>query len=999
MRRQGGDRGPAYGRLLKVRRAALQQGSKTVADGELATNVVYNVPLTQAAGGPHNLNATTAATWGQLDLPTDATAIFGPEDNPGRNSAIPSSPGTGGYPYATIHYLGAGGKEVNTATPGAHIDTQEYDRFGNVVRTLEATDRELALGILPNATPYLAELGLAGTDTANRALALSTVNKYSTDGIDLVDTLGPTVTMVLENPVADPDGGGPLAALPAGATVIGRSHAVNVYDEGKPDGATYHLVTTESEGAQIVGYPDADVRISKNGYNPENGGVSGWTLKTATKVIADAVPGGQNLTAYAVHNAAGRVLKSWGIGSTGSDAMAREVIYYTAGTNAQDAACGNKPEWSGEPCVTRAVGAVTGHDPARMTTNLPVRRVTEYTRYGDEAIVTETAAGKTRTTTTLYDPATRVTSTVITSDEGAAVSAVTTVYSPTSGDVTQTTMGGSTITREYDLLGRLASYTDADGGTTVNEFDRFGKASKVSDPTGNSTFAYDRVAEPRGLLTSVTDSIAGTFSAKYSPDGQLTELGYPGGLTRKDRLDANLQPVERTYTRNSDAAVIYSESVVTNTAGQWVNHFYTGGSKTYGYDRIGRLTKTRHDSSITAGCVTRTYSYDSRTNRTNNSAYDPAIDGTCDETAADASAGHTYDTADRLTDAGYVYDAFGRTTALPGGLTNTYYANDLIQRQQLGDSRQTWTLDPAHRFRAFTTDTLVDAAWVNASSKLNHYGDDSDEARWIIEDTTLGSVTRNVSGPDGDLAATTSATGDVRLQLVNLHGDVAATIDPGLTEPELYDYDEFGIPMAGQADQRYGWLGGKQRSGEAMGDVILMGVRLYSPALGRFLQVDPEDGGNATAYDYCAGDPVNCTDLDGKFGWGSIKKGLSKVAKVASYASMIPGPIGTIAGVVAAVSYAATGNWKEAAWAIGGALAATIGAGAAVKGARYAATAARAAAKARKASAGRKLARAGSSCARKRNSFEPETPVLMADGSYLPISLIASGRLGGGCRH
>ena len=184
---------------------------------------------------------------------------------------------------------------------------------------------------------------------------------------------------------------------------------------------------------------------------------------------------------------------------------------------------------------------------------------------------------------------------------------------------------------------------------------------------------------------------------------------------------------------------------------------------------------------------------------------------------------------------------------------------------------------------------MVDGNWVNATSKLNHYGDDSDEPRWIIEDTTLGSYTRNVSGPDGDLAATTSGAGDVRLQLTNLHGDVAATIDTALLEPEFLDYDEFGVPVAGQADQRYGWLGGKQRSGEAVGDVILMGVRLYSPGIGRFLQVDPVDGGNATAYDYCAGDPVNCTDLDGKFGWGSIKKGLSKVAKVASVRVDDPG--------------------------------------------------------------------------------------------------------------
>jgi hypothetical protein len=125
-----------------------------------------------------------------------------------------------------------------------------------------------------------------------------------------------------------------------------------------------------------------------------------------------------------------------------------------------------------------------------------------------------------------------------------------------------------------------------------------------------------------------------------------------------------------------------------------------------------------------------------------------------------------------------------------------------------------------------------------------------------------------------------------------------------------------------------------------------MGVRLYSPALGRFLQVDPEVGGNSNPYDYCSGDAVNCTDLDGRWGWGSIKKALKKVATVASYASMIPGPIGTIAGVVSAVAYVATGNWKEAAWAAAGAAAAVVGAGAAVKGARIAVKAIRASSKA-----------------------------------------------------
>jgi RHS repeat-associated protein len=168
--------------------------------------------------------------------------------------------------------------------------------------------------------------------------------------------------------------------------------------------------------------------------------------------------------------------------------------------------------------------------------------------------------------------------------------------------------------------------------------------------------------------------------------------------------------------------------------------------------------------------------------------------------------------------------------------------------------------------------------------------------------------------------------------LTNLHGDVAATIDVGLTTPAFTAYDEFGMPLPGQDAQRYGWLGGKQRSGETLGGVILMGVRLYSPSLGRFLQVDPVPGGSATAYDYCNADPVNCTDLDGRWpSWNSIKKGLNVVAKVAEVASFIPGPIGAASAAISAGCYAGAGNWRKAGEMALTAAAGLVGAGPVVK--------------------------------------------------------------------
>src|SRR6266511_950676 len=321
----------------------------------------------------------------------------------------------------------------------------------------------------------------------------------------------------------------------------------------------------------------------------------------------------------------------------------------TAGIRPRTASCAYQPEWAGQPCVTMVAAAPGTVDPARMTAELAKKRVSSYSRWGDVAVVTDSVAGTSasRTTTTLYDDAGRTTSVQITStgDGATQIPAVTSDYHPASGQVTATHAGTATITREYDLWGRLYRYTDADGGVTTNEFDRYGNPTKVTDPTGNATFGYDRVAEPRGLLTSVTDSVAGTFTASYSADGQLTTLHSPGGMTRTDILDANLEPVTRSYTRDSDSTVIYSQSIASNTAGQTVSDTYTGGSKTYGYDRIGRLTSTKHVSPATAGCVTRAYSYDNRTNRTARKTYNPAGDGSCASTAGspDAEDDHSYD--------------------------------------------------------------------------------------------------------------------------------------------------------------------------------------------------------------------------------------------------------------------------------------------------------------------------------------------------------------------
>lgn len=86
----------------------------------------------------------------------------------------------------------------------------------------------------------------------------------------------------------------------------------------------------------------------------------------------------------------------------------------------------------------------------------------------------------------------------------------------------------------------------------------------------------------------------------------------------------------------------------------------------------------------------------------------------------------------------------------------------------------------------------------------------------------------------------------------NIHGDIVITADEtGLVIGTPMAYDPYGQPLNQLPDNQngtmdYGWLGKHQRPLEHQSGLatIEMGARQYLPSLGRFLEVDPIEGGS-----------------------------------------------------------------------------------------------------------------------------------------------------------
>ncbi|HEY4811466.1 MAG TPA: SMP-30/gluconolactonase/LRE family protein [Solirubrobacteraceae bacterium] len=514
-----------------------------------------------------------------------------------------------------------------------------------------------------------------------------------------------------------------------------------------------------------------------------------------------------------------------------------KTTYYTAKGEAEVAACREHPEWVGLPCQTAPVAQPSATEPP----NLPVVTIT-YNLWDQPETVEEAFGSTIRTKKTTFEPSGRPEATETKSSIDTALPKITDKYNTLTGVTeTQSTTTGETtktLTSKYNTLGQLTSYTDAEGNTATYEYEpeKDGRLTKVSDPKGNQTYAYDPTT---GGLKELHDSAAGTFTATRNVEGAITSETYPDGLTvsyTENSVGAATAIEYKKTTHCGTSCTWFADADVPSIHGETLKQTSTLSEEpTYTYDAAGRLLQTQ-EIPAGEGCKTRLYNYDEENNRTSETTREPGTEGKC-ATEGGTTERHTYDNANRLTDVGVVYDAFGNTTTLPaadaGGspIESSYYVDNQVFKQTQSEETTEYKLDPEGRPRETASSGKTSAKVVS------HYDGPGNALAWTSESTEKWS--RNIPGIGGELQAVQTSAGHTVLELHDLQGNIVATAGLSETETALlskYNSSEFGVPTSKEKPPTYAWLGAEGVSSESAAGTITQDGVTYVPQTGRALQ-------------------------------------------------------------------------------------------------------------------------------------------------------------------
>lgn len=472
------------------------------------------------------------------------------------------------------------------------------------------------------------------------------------------------------------------------------------------------------------------------------------------------------------------------------------------------------------------------------------------------------------------------------------------------GLLSSTVNSNGTIAYSFDNADRLTTVTDVFGNTFTYEYDAAGRRVKLTDSEGVETqYQYDDA----NRLTQVTrQSETTTFT--YDAGGRLLTRSLPNGVVSEYAYDKR-GLIAQLMHKNSVGSVIASYRYSYDAVGNRTEAIELDGSITqYEYDPAYRLIRETKKAADQTVIFDKQHEYDANGNRT--------------KLVGDSTVSYTYNNLNQLVSDGvatYSYDANGNLIEIITGSDITEYQYD--------DENQ-----------------LVKIGYPDNSELIFKYAADGKR----IEQDVSGQVTRFVFDGDALYGETNSSSTYIvkynrnlglisqkrssgnYYYLTDALGSVTRLVDASGSVTDTYNYDAFGnvISRTGATNNAYQFAGnwGYYR----VGALTHIGARFYSPAIARFLSVDPLHQG-INWYAYAQNDPVNFVDPDGRWVHIAIGAGVGAFINTGVYLYATPRSEWSWGGGIRAAATGAVVGGVGAA-TFGASMPATLG-GAVAKGA------------------------------------------------------------------
>lgn len=609
----------------------------------------------------------------------------------------------------------------------------------------------------------------------------------------------------------------------------------------------YNLPTSSTVYDNVLGNVTSTTQYS----NPAYGLISSTTLD----------PGGLNHTTQAIYETPGASYLRQ-VGKTLPGGSTTTYQHYT-GEDTRDNPC--TPETEVYFQAGRPKGKIE-----------PTGRTSE-SIYDESGNIVATRYNSDPWTCISYDSRGRTTSTVVPSINGKASRTITNNYAVGGNPlITSSSDSNGVITTEIDLLGRIVQYKDARGNITNNTYDNLGKLLKRTSGVGVEEYEYDHFDR---LVRQKLDNI--TFSTIiYDEFSRVDRVLYPSNMSLQPAVRDPLGRISKVTYRLDGKDI--TDEIVRSTSGLVLSGIENGVNKTYTYDKADRLT------GATVGNNTFVYGFGAAHSSCNGlSGNNPNTAKSSNRTSYTLNGQTTtycYNIGDQLissTDPRFsraIYDPHGNTTRLgdDGHKTNLTYD---VSDRNIGIKEDTKTSSRETVYERDVTNRVYHRTYkVNETVSSNfYYGfTDSGDNPSFLQNTS-GSIVQKylnlVGGVKVTLRPQSTGASAATYTLSNIQGNAMATVDANGTATIIAPNGPFGENLVGHSSPQnstpgtsndYLSIHRKFTESDYLIQPIQMGGRIYVPELGRFLQIDPVDGGTLNGYVYAL-DPINQVDANGNW--------------------------------------------------------------------------------------------------------------------------------------